>query len=53
MGTVLLNKGEDEFWHTTPRSLFASWEIHKKVNGLDNATPDRVAAPAGYIDQFI
>lgn len=35
MGTTLLGMSEEEFWRCTARKLFALWEIHVRVNGLD------------------
>lgn len=55
MGTVLLNRPEAVFWRTTPRKIFALWEIHKKVNGLDKEeqeSPEQAKARA-LIDQYI
>ncbi|WP_206704656.1 hypothetical protein [Paenibacillus alvei] len=53
MGTVLLGMSEAVFWRCTPRKLFALWEVHKRVNGLDNTTPAQAEVPPGYIDIFI
>ncbi|WP_337039328.1 hypothetical protein [Paenibacillus illinoisensis] len=52
MGTVILQMQETVFWRCTPKRLFALWEIHKRVNGLEekDAAPND---PSGYINQFI
>ncbi|MGF6356761.1 hypothetical protein ABIE27_004685 [Paenibacillus sp. 4624] len=54
MGTTLLGMTEVEFWRCTVRKLFALWEIHVRVNGLDqHENEKKPTAPPGYIDQFI
>ncbi|WP_339273616.1 hypothetical protein MKY59_20990 [Paenibacillus sp. FSL W8-0426] len=53
MGTTLLGMSEEEFWRCTARKLFALWEIHVRVNGLDQQEEKKPSAPPGYIDQFI
>ncbi|GAB6931589.1 hypothetical protein JCM10914A_55720 [Paenibacillus sp. JCM 10914] len=55
MGTVLFNRSEAVFWRTTPRKLFAMWDIHRQVNGLDQAQPEskESAQARAFVDQYL
>ncbi|GIO57924.1 hypothetical protein [Paenibacillus cineris] len=56
IGTVQLGMSEAVFWRSTPKKLFALWEIHKKYNGIgapgeqQQANPD---TPPAWVDQYI
>jgi hypothetical protein len=52
MGTNLLKMSEKEFWRCTPRKLFALWNVHKKVNGLDTKTTKKEENKEVFIDQL-
>jgi len=51
MATVILRMSEKEFWRCTLKKLYALWNVHKQVNGLEvreNKKDDRA-----YIDQIL
>lgn len=52
MGTTLLGMTEEEFWRSTVRKLFALWDVHVRVNGLDPREEKKPSAPPGYTDSI-
>jgi hypothetical protein len=53
VGTVILNKSEEEFWNSTPREINALFKIHVRINTVPKSSKRKDTVVDGYIDQVL